>query len=207
MSSGPLKRSAGPNAADSSPRAPLPDLLPSAVMNPTRTRPASPPAPSAAESAAPPEDRPLVLLYSDGACSGNPGPGGWGAILVDPGSGQRLEISGSDPQTTNNRMEMIAIIEGLRRLKRESRVRIVTDSRYVVDGMKSWIHSWRRNGWRTADKKPVKNQDLWQELSALESRHDLIFEWIRGHQGHAENERCDQMAVEAYRKLQGGPQR
>ncbi len=142
-----------------------------------------------------------VALYADGACTGNPGPGGWGTILISRDSGRRVELSGSDPDTTNNRMEMIAVIEGLRRLKRPCRVRVVTDSRYVVDGMKSWIHSWRRNGWKTADRKPVKNRELWEELSRLSGIHRMQFEWIRGHAGHEENERCDQLAVNAYRKL------
>jgi ribonuclease HI len=153
---------------------------------------------------------PTVILFADGACSGNPGPGGWGAILVSPASGKRLEISGADLDTTNNRMEMIGIIEGLRRLKGKSRVRVVTDSRYVVDGMKSWIHAWRRNGWLTSDKKPVKNRDLWEQLSDLGREHETAFEWVRGHEGHAENERCDAMAraaIDTARKLAAGPRR
>ena len=153
---------------------------------------------------------PAVTLFADGACSGNPGPGGWGAILVSPASGKRLEISGADLDTTNNRMEMIGIIEGLRRLKGKSRVRVVTDSRYVVDGMKSWIHAWRRNGWLTSDKKPVKNRDLWERLSDLGREHETAFEWVRGHEGHAENERCDAMAraaIDTARKLAAGPRR
>jgi len=145
--------------------------------------------------------RPRVELYADGACSGNPGPGGWAAILTNPTTGRRLEISGGELNTTNNRMELTAVIEGLRRLKRPSCVRVVTDSRYLVDGMNGWIHGWRRNGWKTADKKPVKNQELWEALSALAREHEIVFEWIRGHEGHAENERCDRMAVEAYRNL------
>jgi ribonuclease HI len=154
--------------------------------------------------------RPEVTLYTDGACSGNPGPGGWGASLLSSGSGRRLEISGAEAQTTNNRMELTGVIEGLRRLKRPSRVRVVTDSRYIVDGMKGWIHTWQKNGWRTADKKPVKNRELWEELIQFTHRHDLRFEWIRGHQGHRENERCDRMAVEAYEnllRLRKGPDR
>lgn len=153
---------------------------------------------------------PAVTLFADGACSGNPGPGGWGAILVSPASGKRLEISGADLDTTNNRMEMIGIIEGLRRLKAKSRVRVVTDSRYVVDGMKSWIYAWRRNGWLTSDKKPVKNRDLWELLSELSRKHETAFEWVRGHEGHAENERCDAMAraaIDTARKLAAGPRR
>jgi ribonuclease HI len=153
---------------------------------------------------------PAVALFADGACSGNPGPGGWGAILVSPASGKRLEISGSDLDTTNNRMEMMGVVEGLRRLKVKSRVRVVTDSRYVIDGMKSWIHAWRRNGWKTSDKKPVKNRDLWELLSELSGRHETVFEWVGGHKGHAENERCDAMAraaIDTARKLAAGPGR
>lgn len=146
---------------------------------------------------------PEVTLYADGACTGNPGPGGWGAILISTGTGRRIEMSGSDPDTTNNRMEMTAVIEGLRRLKRPCRVHIVTDSKYLVDGMKSWIHSWRRNGWKTADRKPVRNRELWEELIRLSDTHEADFQWIRGHAGHEENERCDKMAVDAYKALLG----
>jgi ribonuclease HI len=177
-------------------------MVVSAAMNTERK--------STRKAAPVPDPLPDVTLYSDGACSGNPGPGGWAAILVCQQSGKRLEISGADLDTTNNRMEMTGVIEALKRLKSKSRVRVVTDSRYVVDGMKSWIHSWRRNGWRTADKKPVKNQDLWELLSDLEREHEISFEWIRGHEGHAENERCDAMAraaIDTARKLAKGPRR
>jgi ribonuclease HI len=153
---------------------------------------------------------PTVDLYADGACSGNPGPGGWGAILVSPAGRRRLEISGADLDTTNNRMEMMGVVEGLRRLKVKSRVRVVTDSRYVIDGMKSWIHTWRRNGWKTSDRKPVKNKDLWELLSELSGKHETVFAWVAGHKGHAENERCDAMAREAIdtaRKLAAGSRR
>ena len=143
-----------------------------------------------------------VWLYADGACSGNPGPGGWGTILVQAGNGRRLEMSGSEAQTTNNRMEMTAVLEGLRRLRSPSRVHVVTDSRYLVDGMKSWVHTWQRNGWKTASKDPVKNRELWEELLRLSREHTVDFSWIRGHAGHAENERCDALAVAAYRKYQ-----
>ncbi len=163
------------------------------------------PEPSAA---APPEALPEVTLFADGACSGNPGPGGWGAILISAASGKRLEFSGADLDTTNNRMELIGVIEGFQRLKRKSRVRVVTDSRYVVDGMTSWIYTWRRNGWLTSDKKPVKNRDLWEQLSEFAGRHQTTFEWVRGHEGHAENERCDAMArvaIDTARKLAAGP--
>jgi ribonuclease HI len=143
---------------------------------------------------------PEVVLYADGACTGNPGPGGWGAILADPSTGRERELSGSDPATTNNRMELTAVLEGLRALEHPSRVRVVTDSRYVVDGMTSWAERWQRNGWRTADRKPVKNRELWEDLLRLARVHELRFEWVQGHAGHPENERCDQLAVEAYRK-------
>jgi len=144
---------------------------------------------------------PEVRLYADGACSGNPGPGGWATVLLDDRSGERRELSGSDPETTNNRMEMRAVIEGLGLLSGPTRVRVTTDSRYVVDGMREWMPRWIRNGWRTADRKPVKNQELWQELARLDKLHQVEFEWIRGHAGHPENERCDELAVAAYRKL------
>lgn len=156
---------------------------------------------SPSRSPSPSDALPEVVIYADGACSGNPGPGGWGAILISPATGKRIEISGAEPETTNNRMEMTAVLEALGRLKRKSRVRIITDSRYIVDGMNGWIHAWRRNGWKTANRKPVKNRELWEALSAFETRHDLTLEWIRGHQGHPENERCDRMAVEAYQNL------
>ncbi len=150
-------------------------------------------------------EKPAVILYADGACSGNPGPGGWCAILEDPVTGRTFELTGADPQTTNNRMELTAVLEGLRRLKAPSRVRVVTDSRYIVDGMKSWIRTWVANGWRTSDRKPVKNRELWEELLRLSKLHEVRFEWTAGHSGHPENERCDQLAVEAYRKLMGKP--
>ena len=153
---------------------------------------------------------PAVAIFADGACSGNPGPGGWGAILVFPAGRKRLEISGADLDTTNNRMEMMGVVEGLRRLKVKSRVRVVTDSRYVIDGMKSWIHTWRRNGWKTSDRTPVKKRDLWELLSELSGKHEAIFEWVPGHKGHAENERCDAMAraaIDTARKLAAGPRR
>jgi len=148
--------------------------------------------------------RPEVVLYGDGSCSGNPGPGGWAAILVSPGSGREVVLSGGDPATTNNRMELTAVLEGLRRLKRPSKVRVVTDSRYIVDGMTGWIHGWKSNGWRTAARKPVKNRDLWEELDRLSAIHRVEWEWTEGHAGHAENERCDELAVEETRKAADG---
>jgi ribonuclease HI len=146
------------------------------------------------------DDLPEVVLYADGACSGNPGPGGWAAILYQPATGRKLEISDGEAETTNNRMEMTAVVEGLLRLKGPSRVRIVSDSQYVINGLKNWVHGWQRNGWKTSDRKPVKNRELWEELLRLSRIHRLEFEWTEGHSGHPENERCDQLAVAAYQK-------
>ncbi len=150
------------------------------------------------------EPKPLVHLYADGACSGNPGPGGWGYVLEHPLTGKSIEASGGEPETTNNRMEIRAVIEGLHRLRQPSRVVVTTDSRYIVDGMSSWMAGWIRNGWRTAEKKPVKNQDLWRELRELSEKHELSFDWVRGHTGHPQNERCDRLATEAIKALAGG---
>ena len=140
-------------------------------------------------------DLPTVELFTDGACSGNPGPGGWAYILKHPVSGKAREASGGDAQTTNNRMELLAVIEGLSALKSPSRVDLHSDSQYVLKGLKEWMANWKKNGWRTADKKPVKNQDLWQRLDVLTRTHTVRFHWVRGHAGHPENERCDQLAV------------
>ncbi|HYF15942.1 MAG TPA: ribonuclease HI [Phycisphaerales bacterium] len=144
---------------------------------------------------------PHVHLYTDGACSGNPGPGGWAYILKHPATGLAREGSGAERETTNNRMELRAVIEGLSALTKRSRVELTSDSQYVLNGLKEWMDSWKQRGWRTADKKPVKNQDLWELLDELRSRHDIRFHWIRGHAGHAENERCDRLAVEAYKRM------
>jgi ribonuclease HI len=133
-----------------------------------------------------------VELFTDGACSGNPGPGGWGAILRS-GSHEK-ELSGGEAATTNNRMEMMAVIKGLAALKQPSRVILHTDSRYVLDGATKWIRSWKKNGWKTADKKPVKNDDLWRLLEVEAARHDVTWRWVRGHTGHPENERADALA-------------
>ncbi|MEZ4650864.1 MAG: ribonuclease HI [Candidatus Eisenbacteria bacterium] len=144
---------------------------------------------------------PDVILYTDGACSGNPGPGGWAAILASPSSGKRVELTGSDPETTNNRMEMMAVLEGLRQIKKApSKIHVVSDSNYVIKGLTEWIQGWERNGWKTANKKPVKNRELWIDLVTEVRRHQCTFEWVRGHDGHPENERVDQLAVEAYQK-------
>ena len=146
-----------------------------------------------------------VILYTDGACSGNPGPGGWGCILfyTDSDSNEhKLEMNGSEPDTTNNRMELTAVIKGLEALKEPCEVRLVTDSKYVADGLsKGWARSWQKNGWRKADKKPALNSDLWERLLQLSDIHRLDIEWVKGHAGHPENERCDRLAVEYYKKF------
>lgn len=135
-----------------------------------------------------------VEIFTDGACSGNPGPGGWGAILR--WNGTEKEMKGGEPDTTNNRMELMAAIRALENLKRPVRVDLHTDSQYLRDGITKWIHGWRAQGWLTADKKPVKNVDLWQRLSDQADRHEVVFHWVRGHNGHPENERADQLARE-----------
>jgi len=147
---------------------------------------------------------PEVILYSDGACSGNPGPGGWAFILHHLPTGKMLEKSGAEPDTTNNRMELRAVIEGLSALKRRTRVRVVTDSTYVKNGLTQWMHGWKANGWRrkTGDGyKPLKNVDLWQQIDALLQAHEVELKKVRGHSGHPENERCDELAVAAYKGL------
>jgi ribonuclease HI len=141
--------------------------------------------------------KPSVQLYTDGACLGNPGPGGWAYILRHPGSGAERESSGSEPETTNNRMELRAVIEGLSALTRPSHVQLYSDSQYVLKGLREWMTSWKAKGWRTADKKPVKNAELWQRLDELKAEHTLTFHWVKGHAGHPENERCDQLATRA----------
>jgi len=135
---------------------------------------------------------PEVQIFTDGACSGNPGPGGWAAILR-MGEKER-ELSGGEKHTTNNRMELMGVISGLEALKRPCTVRIHTDSKYVMDGATKWIHGWKKNGWRTADKKPVKNVELWQRLTLASAPHKLQWTWVKGHSGHAENERADELA-------------
>lgn len=136
--------------------------------------------------------KPSVVIYSDGACSGNPGPGGWGAILMS--GPHRKEIHGGESETTNNRMELMAAIMALEALKRPSKVDLHTDSQYVRNGITAWIHGWKRNGWKTADKKPVKNAELWQRLDAAARRHELAWHWVKGHAGHEWNERADELA-------------
>jgi ribonuclease HI len=141
---------------------------------------------------APPREEEAIEVFTDGACSGNPGPGGWGALLRY--KGHERELSGGEPATTNNRMELMAAIEALAAIKRSSRVRLHTDSNYLKNGITQWIGLWRGNGWRTADKKPVKNVDLWQRLDAAIRDHRVSFHWVRGHAGHPENERADRLA-------------
>jgi len=137
-------------------------------------------------------DLPAVEIFTDGACKGNPGPGGWGAILRS--NGKEREISGGESPTTNNRMELMAAIEALNALKKPCHVQLWTDSVYVRDGITKWIHGWRRNGWKTADKKPVKNAELWQALLDATTPHRIDWHWVKGHAGHPENERADQLA-------------
>jgi len=144
---------------------------------------------------------PHVELYTDGACSGNPGPGGWAYILKHPASASEKEASGGEPATTNNRMELRAAIEGLVALTSRSRVELYSDSQYVLKGLGEWIDQWKKRGWKTSTKQPVKNQDLWERLDLLREAHDIRFHWIRGHNEHPENERCDKLAVAACRAV------
>lgn len=144
-----------------------------------------------------------VQLFADGACSGNPGPGGWAFLLRHPASGKELHRAGGEPDTTNNRMEMTAVICGLEALKRPTRVEVVSDSIYVGKGFSEWLPKWKANGWRRREGqqwKPIKNEDLWRRLDDLLARHRVRFTHVRGHSGHAENERCDALAVAAYQK-------
>ena len=147
-------------------------------------------------------DKKNVEIFSDGACSGNPGPGGWGTILRF--KTVEKELSGYEPETTNNRMELTAVVEGLRALKQSCRVTIYTDSRYLKDGITSWIKKWKRNGWMTSQKEPVKNKDLWVAMDEAAQRHEIDWQWVKGHAGHPENERCDQLARDAIRR-RGAP--
>ena len=144
-----------------------------------------------------------VVVYTDGACKGNPGPGGWGALLR--WNGHEKELFGGEVQTTNNRMELTAVIEALSALKKRSCVAVYTDSAYVKNGITSWIHNWKQRGWRTADKKPVKNVELWQRLDELAAAHDVRWHWVRGHNGDPGNERADELATRAAReRIQSG---
>ena len=135
---------------------------------------------------------PQVVIYSDGACSGNPGPGGWGAVMI---SGEHVrDICGGEPATTNNRMELMAAIQALEALKKPCKVELHTDSTYVMKGISEWIHGWKQRGWMTADKKPVKNDDLWRRLDLARGKHDVTWKWVKGHAGHPLNERADALA-------------
>lgn len=141
-----------------------------------------------------------IKIYTDGACSGNPGPGGWGAVLIK--DHHRKEINGGAAETTNNRMELQAAIEALQALKYEpSNVILYTDSNYVKGGITGWLKNWKRNGWKTADKKPVKNEDLWRALDEIETRHNVTWRWVKGHAGHPENERADELARQGIKKI------
>ena len=136
--------------------------------------------------------KPKIEIWTDGACSGNPGPGGWGALLV--AGTKRKELFGGEPDTTNNRMELRGAIEALNALNKPSAVKLHTDSTYVKDGLTKWIHGWKRNGWKTASKKPVKNTEHWKRLQAALKQHDVKWHWVKGHSGHRENERADELA-------------
>ena len=145
-----------------------------------------------------------VILFTDGACSGNPGPGGWGFILRHPKSGKELVRNGGEADTTNNRMELMAVIAGLRSLTRPTSVELVSDSTYVLQGLSTWMKGWKANGWKRREGKQlkdVKNVDLWQELDQLAEKHEIRFTHVRGHQGHPENEECDRLAVEACQEI------
>ena len=142
-----------------------------------------------------------VVIYTDGACKGNPGPGGWGAWMQ--WGGHEKELFGGEPLTTNNRMELRAVIEALSALKRRTPVAVYTDSEYVKNGITTWIHGWKTRGWRTADKKPVKNAELWQQLDALVAQHDVSWHWVRGHTGDPGNERADQLANRGVDQVRG----
>jgi ribonuclease HI len=143
----------------------------------------------------------IVHIWTDGACSGNPGPGGWGAVLRYGAT--EKELSGAEAATTNNRMELMAAISALEALKRETHVKLHTDSKYVMDGLTKWIHGWKKNGWKTADKKPVKNEDLWKRLEAANARHKVEWIWVKGHAGDVMNERADELARNAIATLRG----
>jgi ribonuclease HI len=147
-------------------------------------------------------DADAVHLFTDGACRGNPGPGGWAVLLRY--RQHRKVLSGAEPETTNNRMEMLAAIMGLEAIKRPQRVCLTTDSQYVRNGLREWLPQWKRRSWRTADRKPVKNEDLWRRLDAAAARHDLSVEWVRGHAGHPENEEVDRLANAAIDAMLGG---
>lgn len=135
----------------------------------------------------------VVEIYTDGACSGNPGPGGWGVLMR--WNGHEKELNGGEEETTNNRMEMVAVIKALEAIKGNPKIELYTDSKYVMQGITEWLEGWKAKGWKTAGKKPVKNVDLWQEMDVLVAQHDISFHWVKGHDGHPENERADSLAV------------
>ena len=141
----------------------------------------------------------IVTIYTDGACSGNPGPGGWGAVLIY--NGKEKEICGGEKDTTNNRMELTAAIESLKALKKRCSVELFTDSNYVKNGITQWVHNWKKTGWKTAAKKPVKNDDLWKELDSLQSQHDISWNWVKGHNGDINNEKADRLANQGMDKI------
>lgn len=145
---------------------------------------------------------PKVIIHTDGGCLGNPGPGGWAAVLES--AGRRKELSGGEPDTTNNRMELRAAIEALNALKKSCAVELHTDSQYVRNGITKWIVGWKRNGWKTAAKEPVKNEELWRALDDATQRHEITWRWVKGHNGVDDNERCDQLAGEAMRRIRDG---
>lgn len=150
---------------------------------------------------------PDLYAYTDGACSGNPGPGGWGVLLQAKIGNEVVKertLSGGEATTTNNRMELLAAITALETLERPSKLTIVTDSAYVKNGVTGWIHGWKRNGWKTSNKKPVKNFELWQRLDDAQARHDVTWEWVKGHAGHPENERADELAREGMKPFKKG---
>ena len=150
---------------------------------------------------------PDLYAFTDGACSGNPGPGGWG-VLLRAMEGETVvkerELNGGEAETTNNRMELLAAINALESLSRRSTITLVTDSQYVKNGIESWMHGWKRNGWKTAAKKPVKNEDLWKRLDAAQADHDVRWEWVKGHAGHEANERADQLARDGMKPYKPG---
>ncbi len=149
----------------------------------------------------------MIYAYTDGACSGNPGPGGWGALLLAMNGEKVLkerDLCGGEPNTTNNRMELLAAINALEALERPSEITIITDSTYVKNGVTSWIYGWKKNGWRTSAKKPVKNDDLWKRLDEAQTRHNVTWEWVKGHAGHPENERADALARQGMEPFKPG---
>ena len=154
------------------------------------------------ETSAEAETGAVIEIYTDGACKGNPGVGGWGALLN--GGGKTRELFGGEAHTTNNRMELMAVIRALEALKRRCRVRLHTDSKYVQQGISEWIHAWKKRGWKTADKKPVKNEDLWRELDEIAAKHDVEWLWVKGHAGHDGNERADELANRGVESVKPG---